>query len=144
MRRHSLLLMAVALSLGSAPAPLPGPKADLRKMQGTWVLAYFADGSETFPAGVRVTVAGNRVTYAYRHGDIFARRAFTLDATRSPKTIDLRGTGGTMKGQVDRGVYRLEADTLTICYGVRPGLPRPAVVEGGSGYMLEVWKRLKR
>jgi uncharacterized protein (TIGR03067 family) len=69
---------------------------------------------------------------------------FNLDATKTPKQIDMIGTEGQLRGKVAQGIYALEGDVLTICYTM-PGGARPTAFESkpGSGSTLVIWKRSK-
>jgi uncharacterized protein (TIGR03067 family) len=50
---------------------------------------------------------------------------FELDATKSPRTLDLyMMVGDKEKGPI-KGIYALEGDTLKICYAQLPGDERP-------------------
>jgi len=55
----------------------------------------------------------------------------------NPKTIDYTLLEGVDKGKVQRGIYNVEGDTLTICYSP-PGGERPTAFEtkGGDGRTL--------
>lgn len=48
-----------------------------------------------------------------------------LDPTVKPKTIDNTFPDGPQKGQLYRGIYKLEGDTLTLCVNNENGGPRP-------------------
>jgi uncharacterized protein (TIGR03067 family) len=52
------------------------------------------------------------------------------------------GTEGELKGKPALGIYKLDANQLTLCY-VMPGSPRPTTFESqpNSGAFLVVWKR---
>jgi uncharacterized protein (TIGR03067 family) len=69
---------------------------------------------------------------------------YTLDPTKSPSTIDMIGTEGELKGKPALGIYKLDANQLTLCY-VMPGSPRPTTFDSqpNSGAFLIAWKREK-
>ena len=61
-----------------------------------------------------------------------------VDATKTPKEIDLN-----MEGQVGKGIYELEGDTLKIAHG-EVGDARPKEFpKAGSGLTVLVLKRAK-
>ena len=68
---------------------------------------------------------------------------FTLDASKSPKEIDL--VAGGPKKVVIKGIYKIEKDVLTICHAA-PGGKRPTAFESkkDSGDTLTVWKKEKQ
>jgi hypothetical protein len=57
---------------------------------------------------------------------------------RSPRRLDIAVVGG---GRTMRGIYKLEGDTLTVCYA-RPGKPRPREFHNREQWLL-VLKRKK-
>jgi uncharacterized protein (TIGR03067 family) len=154
MRAPILPIVFAVLLLGFAPAPFPKrarpqtAREALKDLQGGWVIVRRSlGGRDLTPAGNGMTaeVAGNRVCYYLERG---ARTewAITLDITKVPRIFDQK--------RVDRhggecllwGVYRLEGDTLTICYhsGQDPRV-RPRSLEGTRpAEWLEVFKRRKR
>jgi uncharacterized protein (TIGR03067 family) len=86
-----------------------------------------------------MVIEGDRLTYLFElDGREFrGARAVALGARRTPKVM------GSKKDRADYpGIYRLDGDTLTLCYHekVRPR----NFDELGPGARLEVWKRKKR
>jgi uncharacterized protein (TIGR03067 family) len=138
MRTTVLALAATYLALAAhaAPAPLPRPdptKEDLKKMQGTWV--------QVRPRGdIRVEITEARIQWWTRGGSLMTEWAIKLDATRKPKALDGAALGINMRW---RAIYRLEGDTLTICYHTSR---RPAkfVSSPADRVWVEVFKRLKK
>jgi uncharacterized protein (TIGR03067 family) len=142
---RTVVLLASALSLAFAPAPFPRPdssKSDLQKMQGEWTQVKFAVAGK--PDTVRdflVVVSGKRMKWVLA-GKPFVEWAISLDGTKKPKEFDARGVAGSVKGALFRGVYRLEGDTLTICY--RAG-ERPTGIDSDKpSVWREQFRRVKR
>src|SRR4051812_41349847 len=124
MRRFALPLALALLSLAFAPAPFP--REDRRNrggpgMEGTW------HGFQ------RLEVTQTRLTYWA--GNNNATYELRVDRTARPATYDVNefGTGS----RKFLGIYKVEGDTLTICYR-EPEKGRPTTFDGG-GY-LEVFK----
>jgi uncharacterized protein (TIGR03067 family) len=142
MRR--LLLLAALASLAFAPVPKPKPRPprnDLEALQGRWYrvsLIIKGEWHKERPGAVAPTIKDNLMAYGAR-GDTWD---FTLDPKKSPKRIDFRNT--THRGSY-QGVYKLEGDTLTICW--REGekeADRPADFDPRQkNVWLHVYKRKK-
>ncbi len=129
MIRHSLILFTT-LSLGFAPAPVYRPKPETKPdhwkmLVGRWV-------GDTPNKGYTVDISDGRMVY---NGTIIY--TLTLDPVARPATYDIKGTAGTTA--TFTGIYKLEGDTLTLCYnGGNQG--RPAAFGKGIN---EVYKRKK-
>jgi uncharacterized protein (TIGR03067 family) len=147
MRTLALLLTATVLVLTAQAAPAPLPKADtgkddLKRMQGAWDRVGITVGGRASRAGgLTARIAGTRLTWL-ADGKPMVEWALTLDGTRTPRAFDGVPLGPGGKARPWRGIYRLEGDTLTVCYhqSKRPTdftRPRP-------GVWVEVFKRLKK
>jgi uncharacterized protein (TIGR03067 family) len=144
--RTGALLLAAALALGFAPAPLPRPPGrtgELKKMQGTWVMVRrCCGGRDLSVAGApRLVVAGDRLTWLSPASP--SEWVVTLYPARKPRALDLKGRTGFARGGTGEAVYALEGDTLTLSYF--NGRPRPTDLTGKApGQWLMVYKRLGR
>jgi uncharacterized protein (TIGR03067 family) len=141
----STLLLALALG---APALKDAPKkgADL---VGEWVV-------ETSIYGGRPrALAKNPLSYVFdadgtwtfhREGrEIGNTRAYRHDPEADPPTIVLKYEPTEQDGAEAFGIYKIDGDTLTLCYG-RPGSTiRPTVFASpeGSGINLVVLRRAR-
>jgi uncharacterized protein (TIGR03067 family) len=148
--RTCALLLAAAAALAFAPAPFPRParrvsdpnQEVLKKLQGTWITVTRIAGGGVMRNHTAV-IAGDRVKYLL-NGEVRTEWAITLDATKKPGVFDQRKVGGRVGlGEVMPGIYRLEGDTLTICYR-QNGTERPANFDGSQrDNWLDVMKRQK-
>jgi uncharacterized protein (TIGR03067 family) len=118
---------------------------DSVKIQGTWRGVSASTQGQPIPGfvlrsiGPTITFAFDKVTWKANPSpeakELFGDRlskfnvegVFHLDATKSPKTIDLTilGSGvktplGTPAPRALLGIYRLEGDTLEICIAIDP------------------------
>src|SRR5947207_2153839 len=133
-----LLLLAVALVVGFAPAPFPkrGPrKLEALRLEGTWVMTDgHVDGVPNYSSTSRsaglsasrgdvVRISTNRLTFP-------AKGSMVSDWTirsGAAGVIDLHGPPPARLHLL--GIYRLEGDTLTLCVGDQ-GRGRPTVFAG--------------
>jgi uncharacterized protein (TIGR03067 family) len=122
-------------------------KTDRDRLQGDWQLtAMTIDGRET-PAektkDYRLRVRGDE--YVVHITDTPRELKFKIDPRQTPKAMDLTYQSGENKGRVNRAIYRLDGDTLTMCRHREADQDRPADFESkpGSGLVLTVWKRGK-
>ncbi len=69
---------------------------------------------------------------------------YKIDPTATPKTIDITFTDGPGKDNSQKGIYKLEGDTQTICFAA-PGKPRPTdfTSKPKSGRIVQVLERVK-
>jgi uncharacterized protein (TIGR03067 family) len=123
-------------------------KKDQENMQGAWTIVAIEDDGKELDKNQfknrRVIIQGNR--YSIKEGDkVIDQGSFKLDATRSPKTIDIMPTLGPNAGKTLRGIYQLEEDDRAVCFGP-PGSERPAnfATKPGSHLTLVIYKREKR
>jgi len=137
-------LLIVAGGLLTAP-PGEERRADRETIQGTWLLVSSETEGQPVPAEslktrpVRMVFEGDRV--AAKMGEMSASLGtFTLDETHDPRWYDRTYPDGSPR----RGIYRLEADRLTICIAAL-GKDRPAAfsTKPGDGQSLLVYQREK-
>jgi len=107
------LLIGVSVLCGCQERKKPA-LTDLDMIQGDWALVSGERHGETFGLDivkeVRLVVTENRLTTKKADGSTEA--TFELHPETQPKGIDLN-----MDGSVGLGIYRLEADSLSILHG---------------------------
>jgi uncharacterized protein (TIGR03067 family) len=118
---------------------------DAKILAGSWVCVSVETGGERKPEEVakqlRLTLTADR--YKTELGEqVLFDSTYTVDLKKTPAQIDIIGTEGEFKGKAALGLFKLERDTLTMCY-VMPGNERPVGFESpkGSGVTLVVWRR---
>jgi uncharacterized protein (TIGR03067 family) len=120
---------------------------EYRAFEGTWRTVSIQAGGKDLPAEAfqtsRLICKGRDFTTITDHGT--SRGTFLVDATKSPKTMDITITEGGAKGVTFRGIYELKGDTYKLC-GSPTGTDRPKefASKPGSGYILQVLERVKQ
>ena len=145
-RRRALVLLVVFLA-----APLgavePDPKA-LEAMQGTWTMLSFKSNGDEVAADTIVTwqrvVSGKHVIWKEK-SETFLETDFSIDASKTPMTLDSTIATGDAKGQTMLAIYELKDDVLRVCFAP-PGNPRPSTFDAssGTGHLMFTAKRLSR
>ncbi len=156
-----------AASLCTAAEKQDAAKDDLQQLEGTWLpVSSEMNGHKGLfkdsPAGApRITIVFKNRKGAYVIPVVGGQRKASelpvvVDATRSPKTLDVQTTmrmrGGRKTFPLLRGIYEVQGDTLRICYsnpmaspGVSTGtLPRPQEIKAGAKTVVLTFQRQKR
>jgi uncharacterized protein (TIGR03067 family) len=141
-----LLLLSLALTLPAVDDCADAAAiADKAKLQGTWKGEALTENGQAIDEArlsrARLTIKGDAYT-ASVNGTV--KMTLQLTATTDPKGLDLRVIDGPAQGQTHHCIYRLEADTLTVCRHIDPDHPRPTqfAAPAGSDLHLVVWKRV--
>lgn len=117
MKPSTIAVCLVVLSLNSATQAFDD-KTDGKAMQGTWVPVTAELAGAPFPMDISKTMKlilkGDRYTVFV--GQIMDTGTFTFDASKSPKTLDIKGTQGPNKDKTFLCIYKLKGDSLTVCY----------------------------
>ena len=111
---------------------------DHENIQGTWTLVSGEYSGNPLPdevvQHVRLIFAGTKLTTKTKNRQTEA--TFKLDPSQTPKEIDVN-----MEGNVGKGIYELDGDTLRIAHG-EVGDARPtAFPKAGSGLTVLVVRR---
>jgi uncharacterized protein (TIGR03067 family) len=121
------LLAALLVSTSLAPSVRAADEPDDQKLlAGTWKPLEANLGGNVIDQMLldkaRVVYAGDKYTITI--DDKKEEGVFKLDATKMPKEMDIFPTSGDNNGKTFFAVYKLDGDSLTICYslteGVRP------------------------
>lgn len=139
LRTASLLCLAMLVAVPAAAAD-----KDQDAIQGSYTIEKALRGGEEMPAdmkdGTVFEFKGNQVIIHEKSGKDEPAE-FTLDSSKSPKSITIKPAKGAEK-QVN-GIYKLEGDTLSICFAKEGDAPAKFESEKGSMTMLIVLKRKK-
>lgn len=145
MRLHALLFISLGF-LSAADAKDDG-KADLKKLEGTYVMVSGEDKGEKLPEktikSAKLTIEGDKHTVKIGEDTIIGTHK--LAPTKKPKEIDAMDTEGPFKGKTTLGIYKLEGDEFTVCFAP-PDKDRPKefTSKSGTGAFVHVWKRQKK
>jgi uncharacterized protein (TIGR03067 family) len=137
--------LTVLTLLTGADGPQGAAQKDLDRLQGEWLMVSGRrDGVDSIvdpDKPLRSIVKGEKVSFQ-RQGKVVEEVTIKLDPSKTPAAID---STLAVNKQVAPGIYRLEGDKFTLCYG-HPGMDRPSdfSAKSGSGHALSVWKRDKK
>lgn len=140
------LLGSLALFIVACGVSLADDKKD--PTAGKWVIeSVTRDGKDAaaLKGALRVHENGTyTITPAKDSKAPPSSGTYTVDASKTPNTIDMKAKGGNYDGKTLLGIAKVEGDTLTICFA-EPGRERPTKFESapGSGLVLMTAKKAK-
>jgi uncharacterized protein (TIGR03067 family) len=147
-----LLLTTGALLAVNSRDKDDAAKGDLDKLAGTWVTVSLVNNGKTLVDEKNPPKDGSATKLAYegnkwliKVGDkTVASGTFNVDATKTPKEIDIFDESGMKNDKTKLGIYELDGDTYKYCLAPA-GKPRPTefTSKEGSGHSLGVSKREK-
>lgn len=148
MRSIASLALIVASCIAAANHPASAadePKGDLAKLQGAWTAKV--GPNKDIPITLSIKDKAVEISGTRPNGEDFKLRGeIKIDEMASPKTIDwVKFTGPEGNELPDNlAIYKLEADSWTVCNGGR-GNDRPTEFKAGEGGppMLTTWTRVK-
>src|SRR6516162_8806581 len=153
MKTVCLLIAITGLLIATEGFGNDGPaKDDLANLRGTWLTVSLVNDGKTLvdektPAkrGPATKLVYEGDTWMIKVGDkTVASGAFKIDATKTPKEIDILDESGVKNDKTKLGIYELNGDTYKFCLAPA-GKPRPTefTSKEGSGHSLGVNKREK-
>ncbi len=135
-----------------------GSGSDAARIQGEWVFDSVTDNGEKLPDAQMAEVKSSKAVITAekfiikRPGQDDIENIYKIDSSKTPKEIDItevrhivKKTGAsTDVPYVNKSIYALDGDTLTIC-SPKDDDPRPSEMtsKNGSGASLVVFKRAK-
>lgn len=119
---------------------------DLAALQGSWTLVSSeVNGESTSDQPEKLSLVVSNAQYATMKDSRHISYTLRLEPSTDPKAFELTLEDGPAKGQVLKGIYKLEGDRFTVCHGLTPQDDRPVEFSTGaeSGHTLIVWRRTK-
>jgi uncharacterized protein (TIGR03067 family) len=151
MRGFGVVVVALGVIVGAecqgaSPAEDPTAEADYKKFEGTWTFESVEVEGKAIPIAAfkdsKLILKGKDFTAIDTAGTLHG--TYKLDASKSPRSIDVTFTDGPDAGKTMLGIYELKDDTYKVCIGMAEK-PRPSgfVSRPSSGHVLETLKRQK-
>ena len=143
-----MLLPVLLMSLPSFAGETD--EAEVKKIAGTWRFVSLESDGQKAPDDVikdwRWKVEGKEITWSDpQHGD--TKTSLEVDASKSPKALDLTSTDPKAKGKLFKCIYEFNGERLRICIPegkqAENDRPRPVEFSGGQGMSLLVLERVK-
>jgi uncharacterized protein (TIGR03067 family) len=135
MRRFGWAAAAVVLAFGFGAGAAVAEEKDeavkkeLKALEGNWQLKVQEErGFPTPPtvvARLRIVIEGDKMAWYIGNPAANQTATITVDPTKEPKTIDAMITRGSANGKKMLGIYKVDKDTLEICWGEPGGDKRP-------------------
>ena len=138
---------AAVFVLFASAALAAEPDADLKALQGTWLIEDANLGGRDHKAdfaGMKLTVTGGK--YVIDFADNSDTGEVTLDAGKKPPHLDLTTRkDGPFKGRTLPGIYELKADTVVLCLNSeKPDRPTKFEAPAKTPLMLLTFAREKK
>jgi uncharacterized protein (TIGR03067 family) len=148
MKRKCVLGALAALMLVAADGDA---EAELKKLEGDWqVVREELVGRLTARAVVeklRIVIEDDQFTWYLDSPRVLQTATVKVDPTADPRTIDAEVTRGAHFGKKMLGIYKLDKDTLEICWSAPGKDKRPTKFTTkpgvGAGYSCTIYKREK-
>ncbi|HEX4607401.1 MAG TPA: TIGR03067 domain-containing protein [Urbifossiella sp.] len=146
MPRAVLVPALFALASVAVVASAQDPATDLKVMTGQWTVVKAEFGGKDATAvfkGVDLRVRPDG-SYTVKIGTVTDEGTVALDPAKTPRQMDITGKAGPNAGKTHKTIYKLDGDTLTVCYELGGG-DRPAEfkTKAGTQQFLAEYKRAK-
>ena len=143
--RTILTAIVVSALCGVGRADDKPAAKQVKPLDGTWQLVEGELGGNKFPPAVakaiKLTITGDKYMVTAESKDEGTVKYFP---DTSPKAIEVTGTSGPNKGKTFPAIYKVDADTLTVCYDLS-GKARPTEFKSkpDTQLFLAKYKRVK-
>ena len=145
----TLLMICVAGAILIAGTGDPTTKAEIEKMQGTWlVVKQVADGrdasqKELADADIKLIVKDLSYTVIFG-GKKLTEGKLNVVASKSPTQLDATDSDGPLKGQARPAIYKFENNLWIVNFG-KAGQVRPTdfTSKEGSNRLMLTYQKVK-
>ncbi len=126
--------LAVGIAIALSGAARGDDKNVAKSLDGTWVPTAAELAGEKIPDELRksMKLVIDDGKYTLTVSKVPDRGTVKLDASKSPKAIDITGVEGPNKGKTILAIYETTDDTLRICYDLG-GKARPTEFKTAKG-----------
>ena len=141
MRRFDLVgVVLLALALG-----VQADDADNKAMQGTWTAVKAELAGMPMPPGFLKSIVLKRDEgkYEVTVGGKLDRGTYALESSATPKAMTLRGTEGPNVGKTFLCIYKIDGDTLEVCYDLAGATTPTEFKTVGTDLYLATYARKK-
>ena len=138
----------IVVTLATIAADEPKKKDDTRAIQGNWSLVSMSMGGQPSPEAFVKNFRCKFEEKTYNNtlfGQVIEEGGYTLDPSRTPKTVDFDIKTGNDRGKKQLGIYKLEGDKLTLVLTQAGSTTRPDSfkIEPGAPVLEVVLQRVK-
>jgi uncharacterized protein (TIGR03067 family)/prepilin-type processing-associated H-X9-DG protein len=134
----ALTALGVSLGLLARPGLSAQDKGSKNPLDGTWTVVGLTQNGKQMPEEqvklLQFKFEGEKITFSMLGKG--KEGTFKADTSKQPKQFEL-----TLDGKPVPGIYRLEKDTLTLCFAERGERPTEFAAGPGSKNVLLVLKR---
>jgi len=134
--------VALLITLLPNPAVPQDERVELAKVQGTWHVTTAEENGDRVPKErrekVRLTMVGSH--FKFEDGKTALEGSFSVGG-KNPKTFDAFAELAANESFGVPGIYKMENDTLTICFSRAKKRPAQFKTEPGQNVVLLVLRR---
>jgi uncharacterized protein (TIGR03067 family) len=143
--RYPLLLALLAAALIAADDTKKDDKKTADPLKGTWkAVSTETNGNKRDNPNYELSFEGGK--YKQKNmGVVDEEGEYKLGTDKKPATLDLKILTGMDEGKSQVGIYKIEGDTLTICFALAGDTTRPTdfTAKEDSNRFMVVLKRVK-
>lgn len=121
-------------------------KEELKKLSGTFQITSFERDGEKYDAAKlkKMKVVQKGADYTFHDGDDITIGKDTIFPDKDPKECDSIYLNNTSKGEVVKGIYKIDNDTITYCWAdPKKERPKEFATKKDAGLTLMTLKRVE-